>query len=80
MSTEKESEMVFGKINYILLIAGALTIFLGFVLMVGGGSDDPNVFNPEIFSTQRITIAPTVVLIGFAIVMVGIFKKANPEK
>ncbi|MGB0403201.1 MAG: DUF3098 domain-containing protein [Salibacteraceae bacterium] len=80
MSADNNNEMVFGKINYMLLIAGAVTVLIGFILMSGGGSDDPMVFNPEIFSFRRITLAPTVVLIGFAIVMVGIFKKANPEK
>jgi len=43
--------------------------------MTGGGSDNPNVFNPEIFSTQRITVAPIVVLIGFAIEVVAILYK-----
>jgi uncharacterized membrane protein len=80
MSSENDNNMVFGKTNYMILIAGCVTVFLGFLLMVGGGSDDPNVFNPEIFSPMRITVAPTLVLLGFGIVMYGIFKKANPEK
>lgn len=80
MSEENKNEMVFGKLNYILLAAGALIVCLGFILMSGGGSEDPNVFNPEIFSPMRITVAPTVVLIGFAVVMVGIFKRSNSEK
>lgn len=80
MSTDNNNNMLFGKINYMLLIAGAVTVLLGFILMSGGGSDDPMVFNPEIFSFRRITLAPTVVLLGFAVVMVGIFKKSNPEK
>ena len=80
MSTEENNEMVFGKTNYMFLIGGAVTLIIGFILMSGGGSSDPDVFNPEIFSAQRITVAPIVVLIGFAIVMVGIFKKNSPEK
>jgi hypothetical protein len=56
-------------------LAGLAVIFIGFLLMVGGGSKDPNVFNPEIFSTQRITVAPIVVLIGFAIEVVAIMYK-----
>ena len=47
-------------------------IALGFFLMTGGGSDDPNVFNPEIFSFQRIRLAPTLVLIGFGMAMYSI--------
>ncbi len=80
MSTEENNEMVFGKTNYMFLIGGAVTLLIGFILMSGGGSIDPNVFNPEIFSAQRISVAPIVVLVGFAIVMVGIFKKNTPEK
>jgi uncharacterized membrane protein len=61
--------------NFKLMLAGLAVIFIGFLLMVGGGSKDPNVFNPEIFSTQRITVAPIVVLIGFAIEVVAIMYK-----
>ena len=75
MTEEGNKGFVFGKENYMMLIAGALTVIIGFILMSGGGSEDPNVFNPEIFSFRRITLAPTVVVIGFAIVMVGIFRK-----
>jgi len=48
---------------------------VGFILMAGGGSEDPNVFNEEIFSTRRITIAPIVVLIGFVIEIFAIMRK-----
>lgn len=67
-----------GSTNYKLLIAGLVVIFIGFLLMMGGGSDDPNKFNPEIFSTRRITVAPIVVLLGFAIEVVAILYK--PKK
>ena len=67
----------FGRINYILMIAGIVLIFLGYVLMSGGGSDDPNVFNPAIFDTQRITIAPIVVILGYALEVVAILIKAK---
>ncbi|MCB0480955.1 MAG: DUF3098 domain-containing protein [Flavobacteriales bacterium] len=75
MASEQNNGFVFKKENYVFLIAGAVTVLIGFILMSGGGSDDPNVFNPEVFSFRRITLAPTVVLLGFAIVMVGIFRK-----
>lgn len=77
MSTEnnKNKGFVFGPTNFKILIAGLVVILIGFLLMTGGGSDDPNVFNPEIFSTQRITVAPIVVLIGFAIEVVAILYK-----
>ena len=58
---------VFEKKNYLVMIIGLLFIATGFILMSGGASDDPNVFNPEIYNFQRIRLAPTLVLIGFAI-------------
>jgi hypothetical protein len=71
----------FSKQNYIILGAGILLILLGYVLMIGGGSKDPNVFNPAIFDAQRITIAPIVCLIGFVTIIVAIMwrPKQNQE-
>jgi hypothetical protein len=62
----------FSRKNYIILITGILLIALGYVLMIGGGSEDPNVFNPEIFSFQRITLAPMVCLLGFITIIFAI--------
>ncbi len=62
----------FGKQNYQLFIGGIILIILGYLLMIGGGSKDPNVFNPAIFDAQRITIAPMVCLLGFVVVIVAI--------
>ena len=70
----------FGPQNYRLLIIGLIVIVIGFLLMLGGKSDDPNVFNPEIFSWRRITLAPIVVLIGFVIEGVAIMKKPKTSK
>lgn len=69
----------FGKQNYQLLIGGIVLIILGYLLMIGGGSDDPNVFNPAIFDTQRITIAPMVCLIGFITIIVAIMWRAKSK-
>lgn len=68
-----------GKTNFIILIVGLLTIALGYILMSGGATTDPNVFNEEIFSFRRIRLAPTIVLIGFGVVFYSIFytKKHN---
>ena len=67
--------MVLEKKNYLLIIAGCLIVLLGFVLMSGGGSQDPNVFNEEeLFSFRRITLAPFMVLLGYGIVLYGIMK------
>ncbi len=68
------------KDNYILLIIGFAIIMIGFLLMMGGKSDDPNVFNPEIFSFRRITLAPIVVLFGFVFEIWAIMKKPKTEK
>ena len=64
---EQKQEFLFEGINYKILLAGLGVIALGFILMAGGGSDDPKVFNEEIFNFRRIRLAPTVVLIGFGI-------------
>lgn len=69
-------EFLFDKVNYKFLLIGLAVIAVGFLLMSGGGSDDPNVFNPEIFSFRRIRLAPTVVLAGFGVVIYSIFKKS----
>lgn len=62
----------FTKKNYYLLLTGIFLIVLGYLLMIGGGSDDPNVFNPEIFSFQRITLAPLCCLAGFITIIFAI--------
>lgn len=69
---------IFEKRNYQIMFIGLAFIVVGFILMSGGGSDDPNVFNPEIFSWRRIRLAPTLVLIGFAIQIYAIL--VNPDK
>ncbi len=66
---------IFGKQNYLLMGAGLLCIALGYVLMQGGGSTDPNVFNPEIFSPQRIIVAPIFVLLGFVLEALAILRR-----
>jgi hypothetical protein len=70
-----QGQFIFGRENYILLLAALALIILGYVLMAGGGSDDPNVFSEEIFSTRRITIAPIVILSGFALGVYAILRK-----
>ena len=65
----------FGKENYILLLAGLFFILLGFLLMIGGGSKDPRVFNNEIFDFRRLTLAPILILAGYVIELFAIMKK-----
>jgi hypothetical protein len=71
-------EFLFDKVNYKILLVGLAVIALGFILMSGGGSEDPNFFNEAIFSFRRIRLAPAVVLIGFGITIYSIVK--NPKK
>jgi len=67
---------LFGRENYMWMLIGIAVIALGFVLMAGGKSDDPNIFKrEEIYSTRRITIAPILILIGFGIEVFAIFKR-----
>jgi len=71
----KTGEFAFGKENYRLLFIGLAFIVLGFILMIGGGSKDPKVFNPAIFNFQHITLAPILVLTGYVIEIFAIMKK-----
>ena len=64
---ERNKDFIFEKRNYQLMIVGLVVMAIGYLLMVGGGSEDPEVFNPEIFSARRIVISPTVIIMGFAI-------------
>ena len=73
---EEKTKMVLGKKNYVFIITGCLVVILGFILMSGGGSEDPNVFQEdELFSFRRITLAPFTVMVGYGVVLYGIMKK-----
>ena len=74
------SEFVFQRKNYIFLFIGLAFIALGFILMSGGGSDDPNLFNPDIYNFRRIRLAPTLVLIGLGIQVYAILLNPNKNK
>ncbi|MBS7256460.1 DUF3098 domain-containing protein [Flavobacterium branchiicola] len=74
---QDKHEFLFDSINYKILLIGIAVIALGFILMSGGGSNDPNVFNEDVFNFRRIRLAPTTVLIGFGITIYSIFKKSK---
>tara|TARA_B100000963_G_C22552350_1_gene637384 strand:- start:398 stop:643 length:246 start_codon:yes stop_codon:yes gene_type:complete len=74
-SKKNNKEFVFKKSNYRIMIIGIVFIAVGFILMAGGGSDDPNVFSNEIYNFRRIRLAPTLVLIGFGIQVYAILYK-----
>lgn len=69
------STFTFERENYIIMIVGLVVLAIGYALMAGGGSDDPNVFSEEIFNTQRLTVAPLIILAGFGIEIAAILYK-----
>ncbi len=78
--TQKDNLVTFAftKQNYRLLIIGIIVMTLGFVLMIGGGSDDPTVFSDKIFSFRRLTLAPILIIAGYVIEIFAIMHK--PKK
>lgn len=68
-------EFAFGKENYRLMLIGLAFIVVGFLLMIGGGSDDPNKFSAELFSFRRLTLAPILILAGYVVEIFAIMKK-----
>jgi hypothetical protein len=66
-SAESAVDFAFGPMNYILLVAGLVLLGLGYVLLSGGGSDDPNVFNEAMFNTRRMVVAPLMIVIGLVV-------------
>ncbi len=73
----KKSLAIFGKSNYIWMLVGAALIIAGMLLMSGGKSADPNVFNEnEVYSFRRITLAPIVMIAGFLVEIYALFKKS----
>ncbi len=67
--------LAFGKINYILMAVGIVLLALGYIFLAGGGSDDPNVFNPAMFDTRRLVVAPILIVLGFVVEIVAIMYK-----
>ena len=75
---ERKQEFLFGKRNYIIMLVGLFVIAIGFIFMSGGGSENPAVFNKEIYNWQRIRLAPTLIIIGLGIEIYAIL--SNPRK
>jgi hypothetical protein len=68
-----------GPENYKLMAIGFGIIVLGFILLAGGGSDDPEVFNPAIFNFRRVTLAPMILLFGFGFQIYAIMKRSKSD-
>ena len=69
----------FQKINYILMGAGLLILAIGYILLSGGGSDDPNTFNYAMFDKQRLFVAPILIVLGFVVEIVAIMYKGKEK-
>ena len=78
-SEQEEVKMPFGRDNYLWVIIGLAFLIIGFLLMIGGGSDNPDVFNEAIFNFRRLTLAPILVLIGFGIQIYAIMKRPKKD-
>ena len=74
-----KNNFIFKKRNYKIMILGLIIIAVGFILMSGGGSEDPNIFSPDIYNFRRIRLAPTLVLLGLGIQIYAIFSTADKE-
>lgn len=61
------------------IIVGLIVMISGYILMIGGGSDDPNVFNPEMFNFTRLVVSPLLILLGVAIIIIAIMKKPKDD-
>ena len=70
---DNQKVMPFSKQNYILVLIGIALLVLGFILMIGGGSNDPDVFNEKMFDFQHITLSTILILAGFVVEIVAIF-------
>ena len=71
---EEGPRFAFDKQNYVLVIIGLVVLGIGLLLLIGGGSDDPNVFNDSLFDFRRLTLAPILILAGYIIEIFAIMK------
>jgi hypothetical protein len=80
MSAEKKISPLFGRANFTWMLVGGLVMALGMVLMAGGKSEDPNVFDANaVYGFTRITVAPILIVLGLTIEVVAIFKKPSAQ-
>jgi hypothetical protein len=77
--SDEVAQFAFDKQNYILVIVGLVVLAIGFILMIGGGSDDPAVFSDSLFDFQRLTLAPILILAGYIIEIFAIMKRPKSK-
>lgn len=78
-SSKPEFQFAFAKENYIWMIIGVVVLIIGYILLIGGGSKDPNEFNYALFNTRRMVIAPIFILLGLVIEVYAIMKKHKKQ-
>ena len=76
---KNKKKLLFGSSNYLILLSGIFFILLGFILMYGGGSENPNIFSNEIYSIRRIRVAPALIILGFGFQVFAILKSPNKK-
>ncbi|MBP6429225.1 MAG: DUF3098 domain-containing protein [Bacteroidales bacterium] len=72
-------DFAFERINYIFMLIGLGLLALGYILLIGGGSDNPDVFNESLFDTQRLTVAPILMVLGIAVEIYAILLKPKSK-
>jgi len=77
---EKGKFMPFRKDNYMFLLIGLAFIAIGFILMIGGSSEDPDIFSTDVYSFRRLTLAPILIVLGFVVEIYAIMKQPKEEK
>jgi hypothetical protein len=77
---EGRNAFPFERRNYLFFLMGIALLVVGYLLMSGGGVEDPNEFSEAIFSARRITIAPLTVMAGYGIIFYSILKRFPAEK
>jgi len=77
--SNRNFSFVFSKTNYIIMAVGVVLLALGYIFLAGGGSDDPNVFNPAMFDSRRLYLAPILIILGFIAEIVAIMFKPRHE-
>ena len=78
--TKHGFHLVFGRTNYILMIAGLIVLAIGYIMLSGGGSDDPNTFNNAMFDSRRLVVAPILITVGFVVEILAIMFKGKKNE
>ncbi|MBR1627220.1 MAG: DUF3098 domain-containing protein [Bacteroidales bacterium] len=76
-NSKPKFQFAFTKENYIWMAIGVVLLFLGYILLIGGGSKDPDTFNYALFNTRRLVISPILIILGLVVEVYAIMKKGK---